>query len=96
MNECEYLVDARYVGDYKVQVKFNTGESGVVDLEGLVFSEEAARPLRDKMEFEAFYLDSWPTLAWRCGFDVAPETLYEMCRHESPVVAEDEVEYGGP
>jgi predicted nuclease of predicted toxin-antitoxin system len=23
-----------------------------------------------------FYLDDWPTLAWSCGFDFSPESLY--------------------
>ena len=31
-----------------------------------------------KGRFVAFYLDAWPTLAWACGFDVAPESLYFM------------------
>ena len=26
--------------------------------------------------FAAFYLDAWLNLAWGCGFDVAPESLY--------------------
>jgi hypothetical protein len=28
-------------------------------------------------ESAQFHLDSWPTLAWDCGFDVSPESLYE-------------------
>ena len=28
-------------------------------------------------EFKKFYLDEWPTLAWPCGFDLSPESLYE-------------------
>jgi hypothetical protein len=36
-----------------------------------------AAPLKNINEFKNFYLDSWPTLAWSCGFDISPETLYE-------------------
>jgi len=32
--------------------------------------------LRNPEAFSHFYLDSWPTLAWDCGFDVDPESLY--------------------
>lgn len=35
-----------------------------------------AEPLRNPEAFSHFYLDSWPTLAWDCGFDVDPESLY--------------------
>jgi len=51
MAECEYAEEAWYAGDYKVWLKFNTGEQGVVDLGDVVFGSEAARPLRDKKEF---------------------------------------------
>ncbi|MBD3243359.1 MAG: DUF2442 domain-containing protein, partial [Chitinivibrionales bacterium] len=46
-------------------------------LRDLVFSQRAAELLRDPAEFAKFHLDSWPTLAWDCGFDIAPESLYE-------------------
>jgi len=68
---------ARYLDEYRVWLKFNTGESGVVDLRDLIFKYSAAEVLRNIDEFKRFYLDAWPTLAWECGFDVAPETLYE-------------------
>lgn len=71
-----YLVEAKYLAEYRVFLRFNTGESGEVDLEDLVFNYQAAEPLRDPEQFAKFYLDSWPTLAWDCGFDVAPESLY--------------------
>jgi hypothetical protein len=40
--------------------------------------------LRDEKEFARFFLDEWPTLAWPCGFDVAPEALYERVTGQSP------------
>ena len=71
-----YLVEAKYLFEYRVFLRFNTGESGEVNLEDLLFNYKAAEPLRDPEQFSKFYLDSWPTLAWECGFDVAPESLY--------------------
>lgn len=69
--------EATYQGDYKIWLRFNTGESGVVDLFDLIQRYKAAAPLLDPAEFRKFYLDEWPTLAWPCGFDLAPESLYE-------------------
>lgn len=73
---CIYLLEARYIKDFKIFLKFSTGESGEVDLKETIFKHKIAAPLRDLKTFSKFYLDSWPTLAWECGFDVAPETLY--------------------
>ena len=62
--------EAKYQEGYKIWLSFNTGESGVVDLTYLLHKYKAAAPL-DKKEFQKFYLDEWPTLAWPCGFDLA-------------------------
>ena len=69
--------EARYLNDYRVWLKFNTGESGEVDLHDMIFKYKVATPLRDAAQFAQFKLDEWPTLAWDCGFDVSPEMLYE-------------------
>jgi hypothetical protein len=75
MNECAYLLDAEYRCGFKVFVRFSTGEAGEIDLAEIISKHEAAAPLRDEKMFSEFYLDSWPTLAWKCGFDIAPEVL---------------------
>nr|VFK17252.1 MAG: Protein of unknown function (DUF2442) [Candidatus Kentron sp. LPFa] len=74
--ESIHIAEARYLDGFKIFLRFNTGESGEVDLEDIVHQYEAARSLRDPVRFSGFYLDSWPTLAWECGFDIAPESLY--------------------
>ncbi len=76
--ECISVSEARYINDYRIELKFNTGETGEVDLRGIVYKYAIASPLRDPVVFSRFYLDSWPTLAWDCGFDIAPESLYFM------------------
>ena len=68
---------AEYQRDYQIKLTFNTGEQGIVDLADLIEKYAIAYPLKNIDEFKQFYLDEWPTLAWSCGFDVAPETLYE-------------------
>jgi Protein of unknown function (DUF2442) len=69
--------EAKYQEGYKVWLRFNTGESGIADLTDLLHKYKAATSLLDIDEFKKFYLDEWPTLAWSCGFDIAPESLYE-------------------
>ena len=81
--ECVYLIEAKYNRDYKVFIKFNTGESGEVDLEETISKYKIAQSLQDKKKFSNFYLDSWPTLAWECGFDISPEALYSMVTGKS-------------
>ncbi len=75
--ECVFLTEARYVKDYIVYIKFNTGDEGELNLKDIVFKYDIAKPLRDVDKFAEFYLDEWPTLAWKCGFDISPEFLYE-------------------
>jgi len=90
--DCVYLDKAEYAGDFTVRLCFNDGKEGVVDLKDIVFQHEAATPLRTPEAFSKFYMDSWPTLAWDCGFDIAPESLYERCR-PTMIAAEEPVTY---
>ncbi|WAR44521.1 DUF2442 domain-containing protein [Methylomonas rapida] len=68
---------AKYLEAYRLNLVFDTGESGDVDLKDIVFKYDAASPLRDTNNFKLFRLDDWATVVWDCGFDVSPETLYE-------------------
>ncbi len=81
--ESVYLVEAKYKQDYKIFVRFNTGESGEADLKETIFRYKAAKSLQNKKNFSDFYLDSWPTLAWECGFDISPESLYSIVTGKS-------------
>ena len=81
--DCIYLREAHYIKDFKIFLKFNTDESGIVDLKEIVYKNKAAAMLREPANFANFHLDPWPTLAWECGFDIAPETLYEKWIHEN-------------
>jgi hypothetical protein len=76
MTEAVYLTKAVYRGDFVVYVEFNTGEAGEIDLQDIICKYRQAESLRNPDNFSRFQLDSWPTLAWECGFDIAPESLY--------------------
>ena len=74
------VVEARYLGDYKVYLEFNDGRKGVVDLSDELYGE-AMTPLRDRGRFSQVYLDKGlATLAWLDGQDFAPEFLYERLK----------------
>ena len=73
-----HVVEARYVHDYTVWLRFNDGTCGEVDLsaelEGPVFE-----PLRDPELFKRFTI-AFHTIAWENGADFAPEFLREHVR----------------
>jgi hypothetical protein len=75
-----HVVEARYLGDYKVWLEFNDGRKGVVDLADELHGEEL-EPLRDRSRFAQFYLDyGLASIAWLDGQDFAPEFLYERLK----------------
>ncbi len=70
-----HVLEARYVRDYSMWLRFSDGTAGEVDLEeeleGPVFG-----PLRDVERFKRFSVAHY-TLAWDTGADFAPEFLRE-------------------
>lgn len=70
------IVDARYLGDYRLAVRFSTGESRIFD--GRVLLDiEVFKPLADEAVFRDFKLD-YETLTWLDGTaDIAPEFVLE-------------------
>src|SRR5688572_9148293 len=70
------VVDARYVRDYVVWLRFRDGRAGEIDLapalRGPVFE-----PLKDVDSFRQLFVHpEFGTLAWSNDVDLAPETLY--------------------
>ncbi|HCE45824.1 MAG TPA: DUF2442 domain-containing protein [Lentisphaeria bacterium] len=76
-----YLTNAKYLGDYRFLVVFSTGEKAELDLKKQLLSAPGVMGELFKKKPSSvrdFYLDPWPTLAWKCGYDIAPEKLYEI------------------
>lgn len=90
------IIDAEYVRDYQLLIKFNNGKSMIVDLaqelDGPIFE-----PLRDLDFFRKFAL-AGNTIEWKNGADFAPEFLYEIGtltpEHAPRKVAADRPAYG--
>ena len=75
-----HVIEARYVGDYKVWLEFNDGRKGVVDLADELHGENRSF-LRNRDLFSSFYLDyGLASIAWLDGVDFAPEFLYERLK----------------
>ncbi|MBI5234751.1 MAG: DUF2442 domain-containing protein [Deltaproteobacteria bacterium] len=71
-----HVTNAKYAGDYRVEVDFNDGRQGVADLSealrGPVFE-----PLKDKTKFSQLKADKeLETIVWPNGADLAPEYIY--------------------
>jgi len=75
-----HVIEARYLGDYKVWLEFNDGRKGVVDLSDELYGDEMSL-LRNRDRFAEFYLDyGLASIAWLDGQDFAPEFLYEKLK----------------
>ena len=71
-----HVTKARYLEDYRIEVSFNDGKTGTVDLSksltGSVFD-----PLKDIGIFSQLKVDKeLYTIVWPNGADLAPEYLY--------------------
>jgi hypothetical protein len=86
------IIQASYINDYKILLKFNDGVEMTVDLEnelnGSVFT-----PLKDKSKFRKFSI-VFNTIEWENGADFAPEYLYELAISQHKIASEPAGEYG--
>jgi hypothetical protein len=74
------IVEASYVRDYVLHLRFSDGLEGDVDL-GTELSGEIFEPLRDPAAFRQFRVRrDLGTVTWPNGADFAPEFLYEKVR----------------
>lgn len=71
------VVEARYLHDHTVWLKFEDGTAGEVDLGGELHGP-IFEPLRDLEYFAHFTVSpDLGTISWPNGADFAPEFLYE-------------------
>ncbi|MBI4690063.1 MAG: DUF2442 domain-containing protein [Nitrospirae bacterium] len=77
------ILEARYIEGYKLELVFENGKKGIIDLSGYrhkggVFSRFSAIEY-----FKQFYVNKEiGTLCWPDGVDIAPETLYHEATRE--------------
>ena len=80
------LVEARWVEESTLFIRFDDGVAGQVDLSGYRGRGAIFEPLRDPGFFKQFAIEGG-TLAWPNGADIAPERLYEMVVQQKAPVA---------
>ena len=74
------VVEARYVRDFVIWLRFRDGTAGEVDL-GHELWGPVFEPLRDVEYFKKFTVDpEFETLVWPNGADIAPEFLHDAVR----------------
>ncbi|HLA89606.1 MAG TPA: DUF2442 domain-containing protein [Gemmatimonadaceae bacterium] len=74
------VMEARYVRDYVVWLRFRDGTAGEVDL-GPELWGEVFEPLQDVEYFKRFSVHpEFQTLVWPNGADFAPEFLHDAVR----------------
>ena len=75
-----HVIEAKYLHDYVIWLRFNDGTIGEVDLKDELYGE-VFEPLKDKEKFKCFKVDSeLETIVWDNGVDMAPEFLYEKMK----------------
>jgi len=73
------VVEAKFVRDYVIWMRFEDGTSGEVDLSSELWGE-VFEPLKEPAYFRQFTVAEYGTLAWPNGADLAPEFLYDRVR----------------
>lgn len=88
------LVNAVYLNHYQIQLAFNDGKQGIVDLKDDLTGEMFA-PLMDLALFASVTLDKQlKTLVWQNGADLAPEYLYFKAFSSDPQLQQQFREWG--
>ena len=71
------VIDAKYVDEYKLWIKFNNGDSGEIDLQDQLWGP-VFMPLRDIEKFKKFVVSGeLGTITWENEADFAPEFLLD-------------------
>lgn len=74
------VVEAQYLHDYTIHLRFADGTEGDVDLKEELYGE-VFEPLKDPNVFREFHIHpEFHTLCWASGADLAPEFLYEKAK----------------
>jgi hypothetical protein len=75
------IISAKYLKDYKIEVAFDDGKKGVVDLAQVLEKDNRKifKELLDQKKFCKFKVAA-DTIVWSNGLDLAPEFLYGIVR----------------
>ncbi len=75
----ERITYVRALPDWRLEVRFADGTSGIVSLKDRLFGP-MFEPLRDQAFFAQVAIDEFGVICWPNGADVAPDAIYETLR----------------
>jgi len=71
------VISAKYKGEYKIEVIFEDGASGIVDFSKYLLEGGVFEKFKDMEFFKNFKInEELGVLTWGDEIDIAPETLY--------------------
>lgn len=76
------IVKIRALPDYRLEVEFEDGVHGTVDMSGDLWGP-MFEPLRDPERFAEVGLDEEGAPCWPTGADIAPDAIYEDLTSDS-------------
>ena len=79
------VTSVRPLSDYKLDVTFDDGTRGVVDVKDRLFGP-VFEPLLDRELFQQVSVDEFGAICWPNGADLAPDALHERIR-QTPATA---------
>lgn len=73
------IVAVRALADYQLDIRFEDGVRGVVDVRKLVHFTGVFAPLSDPAQFSCVQVNQeLATVCWPCGADLDPDVLYSV------------------
>lgn len=89
-----HVTDASYIGNYKIQVSFNNGKTGIADLSNAL-KGQMFEPLKDLALFSQLKLDEeLETVVWPNGADLAPEFIFFLAFKDDLSLKEQFTKWG--
>lgn len=77
------VVGAKYIEGYKLELTFENGKRGIVDLQDYIKKGGVFSRFSDIEYFKQFYINKeLGVLCWPDDLDIAPETLYHEATGE--------------
>ena len=90
-----HIVSTEYIGEYKVQVSFNNGQSGAADLSCVPLKGGVFSQLKEKSIFAKLKVDKeLSTIVWPNGADLAPEYIYFQAFKDKPALQQQFKSWG--
>jgi hypothetical protein len=78
-----YVKKVKYLEGYKLEILFENGKRGIIDLKGYIKKGGVFSRFADLEYFKKFYIDKETgVLCWPDELDIAPETLYSEATGE--------------